>query len=100
VAVLSDPEGNETRALFGVADLAGKKVLEIGCGYGRLTMLYAEIAAHVTAIDPFDPWIQQAKESLPANLKGHVDFRNVPFEVFATQSEPGIFDRVILSWSL
>lgn len=100
MAVLSDPEGNETRALFGVADLTGKTVLEIGCGYGRLTLLYADIADHVTAIDPFDAWIQQAKESLPANLTGRVDYRSVPFEAFAAESKSEAYDCAILSWSL
>jgi len=32
-----DPENNETRALFDLANLSGKHVLEIGCGDGRLT---------------------------------------------------------------
>jgi glycosyltransferase involved in cell wall biosynthesis/ubiquinone/menaquinone biosynthesis C-methylase UbiE len=38
-------------ALIPYADLAGKHVLEIGCGTGVHTRLLAEAGAHVTAID-------------------------------------------------
>ena len=31
-----DPEQNETKHLYKFADIAGKRVLEIGCGEGRL----------------------------------------------------------------
>jgi 2-polyprenyl-3-methyl-5-hydroxy-6-metoxy-1,4-benzoquinol methylase len=98
--VQTDPEGNETRALFDMVNLVGKNVLEVGCGFGRLTWQYAEITAHVTAIDPFGEWIKQAKENLPDKLQGRVDFRNITFEELAVESKPAAFDNVILSWSL
>ena len=100
MTVQSDPEGYEIRALFDLAELKGKDILEIGCGFGRLTWLYAEVAGHVTAIDSYDAWIKQAQEDLPEKLKDRVDFRHVSFEEFAAKSDPGVFDRVILSWSL
>jgi 2-polyprenyl-3-methyl-5-hydroxy-6-metoxy-1,4-benzoquinol methylase len=100
MTVQSDPEGNEIRALFDMADLTGKAVLEIGCGFGRLTWRYAEAAGHVTAIDPYEEWINQAKEDLPDTLQGRVDFRHITFDEFAAQSDPGVFDCVILSWVL
>jgi 2-polyprenyl-3-methyl-5-hydroxy-6-metoxy-1,4-benzoquinol methylase len=98
--VQTDPEGNETRALFDMVNLVGKNVLEVGCGFGRLTWQYAEITAHVTAIDPFGEWIKQAKENLPDKLQGRVDFRNITFEELAVEAKPAAFDNVILSWSL
>ena len=100
MTVQSDPEGYEIRALYDLADLAGKDVLEIGCGFGRLTWRFAEITAHVTAIDPYEEWIKQAMEEMPEKLRGRVDFRHVTFEKFAAESDPGGFDCVILSWSL
>lgn len=100
MTVQIDPEGNETRALFDMVDLAGKKVLEIGCGFGRLTWQYAETTAHVTAIDSFEEWIKQAKRDLPDKLQGRVDFRHMTFEELTAETKSAAFDNVILSWSL
>ena len=95
-----DPENNETRALLELVDFGGQRVLEIGCGDGRLTWRYAGKAKHVTAIDPFADAITRAKENIPDKLKDRVDFRYIAFEKFAAESKPSTFDRVILSWSL
>ncbi len=43
-----DPENNETRALFDLADFRGQRVLEIGCGDGRLAG-HLRYLAHVDA---------------------------------------------------
>jgi len=100
MATRVDPENNETRALFALADLTGQHVLEIGCGEGRLTWRYAGSAAHVTAIDAFSPGIERARENLPDELHDRVEFHNISFEDFAAASAPSVFDSVILSWSL
>jgi 2-polyprenyl-3-methyl-5-hydroxy-6-metoxy-1,4-benzoquinol methylase len=48
-----DPEGEEIAALAAfVPTLDGARVVEIGCGDGRLTRRYARRAASVLAIDP------------------------------------------------
>ena len=95
-----DPENNEPRALFALADFNGRRVLEIGCGDGRLTWRYADKAAHVTAIDPFEESIARAKENTPDDLKSRVEFRHIGFHDFAAARESSIFDIAILSWSL
>jgi 2-polyprenyl-3-methyl-5-hydroxy-6-metoxy-1,4-benzoquinol methylase len=95
-----DPENNESRALFALADLTNRRVLEIGCGDGRLTWRYAHKAAHVIAIDPFEGSIRRAKENTPDDLKSRVEFRHIGFEDFAAASASSAFDIVILSWSL
>jgi 2-polyprenyl-3-methyl-5-hydroxy-6-metoxy-1,4-benzoquinol methylase len=100
MAVRTDPEGNETRALFELSRLDDAEVLEIGCGDGRLTRRYADRVAHVTAIDSFADAIDRAREWLPEKLNGTVDLRNVAFEDFAAASAPSVFDLAILSWSL
>ena len=100
MTVRLDPESNETRTLFELADFAGKQVLEIGCGDGRLTWLYANRAAHVTGIEPFARSFNEAEEGLPKALEGRVDFQNVSFEDFAAASDAGAFDLAIQSWSL
>ncbi|TFH34609.1 MAG: class I SAM-dependent methyltransferase [Anaerolineales bacterium] len=96
----SDPENNEIRALLDLADFSGKNVLEIGCGDGRLTGRYANVAASVTAIDPFEPGIQRAKENVPDKMRDRVEFNPIAFEDFASTCESAMFDIVILSWAL
>ncbi len=100
MAIRLDPDNNETHALFDLAEFDGKHVLEIGSGDGRLTWLFADQAAHVTAIEPYAESFAQAREDLPDELMGRVDFQNIAFEDFADGSESSAFDRVILSWSL
>ncbi len=96
--VLLDPDGHELAALLAAAgDLAGKRVLEVGCGDGRVTWLYADQAAQVVAIDPDEESIVAAREATPERLKGRVAFAVGEVEQFAA-GEP--FDLVILSWSL
>lgn len=98
--VRTDPVGNETEALFALVDLDETEVLEIGCGDGRLTWRYADRAAHVTAIDPFEDGIARGKRRLPDRLGATVDLRCVAFEEFAAETRPAVFDVAILSWSL
>jgi 2-polyprenyl-3-methyl-5-hydroxy-6-metoxy-1,4-benzoquinol methylase len=100
MAIIIDPENNETRALFELANFSGQHVLEIGCGDGRLTWRYADKAARVTAIDPAAKQIALAREHLPSQLQDRIEFQNIAFEDFAAASEPRAYDMVILSWSL
>lgn len=100
MTVRIDPEHNEPNALFALADFNGRRVLEIGCGDGRLTWRYADKAAHVTAIDPFEGSIVRAKENTPDHLKSRVEFRHVSFADFAAANDSSAFDIAILSWSL
>jgi 2-polyprenyl-3-methyl-5-hydroxy-6-metoxy-1,4-benzoquinol methylase len=95
-----DPEHNEPRAMFAVADFRGKHVLEIGSGDGRLTWRFAGRTARVTAIDPYEDSIAQARRDLPRRLRSRVEFQAVAFEDFAPTRQSGSFDSVLLSWSL
>ena len=100
MAIRTDPENNETHALLDMTNFSGQHVLEIGCGDGRVTWLYADKATHVTAIDPSAKLIALARQELPSQLLDRVEFHNVAFEDFATASNSSAFDIVILSWSL
>jgi 2-polyprenyl-3-methyl-5-hydroxy-6-metoxy-1,4-benzoquinol methylase len=98
MGVQLDPERHEIEALFDIVDdFAGKRVLEVGCGDGRLTWEYADRAAFVTGIDPDPEEIATAIEGTPSGLIGNVEFVVSGIEGF-NASLP--YDLVILSWSL
>ncbi|HEX9840490.1 MAG TPA: class I SAM-dependent methyltransferase [Anaerolineales bacterium] len=99
MTVSVDPENNETRALLALLDFSARRVLEIGCGDGRLTWRYADSAEHVMAIDPKADAITRARENLPKELKGRVEFHQFTFEDFSATGEPSSFDSIIFSWS-
>jgi 2-polyprenyl-3-methyl-5-hydroxy-6-metoxy-1,4-benzoquinol methylase len=100
MTIRSDPEHNEIRALCDLVDLSGKHVLEIGCGDGRLTWRYAEAAAYVTGIEPFQEAVGRAIANQPDRLRDQVEFHHITLEDFAAARESEMFDVVILSWSL
>lgn len=100
MAIREDPENNEIRALMDLADLAGKNVLEVGCGDGRLTWRYARKTASVVAIEPFEQSIQQARKNMPNDLQDRVVLQHIGLADFVHQHISANFDIVILSWSL
>jgi 2-polyprenyl-3-methyl-5-hydroxy-6-metoxy-1,4-benzoquinol methylase len=93
-----DPEGSHLAALRRLADFRGARVLEMGCGDGRLTEGIAEDAAHVLAFDPDAEAVARARETVSPDLAAKVSFRVAS----AGQLEiaPGSFDLVVFSWSL
>jgi len=94
MAILEDPERYEVRALTSlVPSFAGLRVVEIGCGDGRLTRRYAARAASVLAIDPD----ATAIASLPRRLK-NVDAKAVPIEELSVP--PQSADVVLFAWAL
>ena len=97
-SVRCDPEDTETAALLDMADFKGKRVIEIGCGDGRLTWRYAAWAAHVTAIDPKADEIETAIQDCPHSLRNHVEFKAKRLEDYHPPRE--LFDLAVLSWSL
>ena len=105
MSIQFDPEGEETSALFEFAvSLAGKRVLEIGCGDGRMTWRYAEQVAHLTGIDPKSEAIALARKNTPRGWKRRVRFHAMDLVTYAGQQPSGRedkkFDLVILSWAL
>jgi 2-polyprenyl-3-methyl-5-hydroxy-6-metoxy-1,4-benzoquinol methylase len=96
--VRQDPENSELAALYEfVGSFAGKRVLEIGCGNGRLTFQYAHQAQLVHAIDPSEKKISEAREKSPAHLRDRLEFWDVGIENFFA---PKKYDIALLSWSL
>src|SRR5262249_51537034 len=88
VTISEDPEGHEISAL------AGRRVVEIGCGEGRLTVRYAADAASVLAIDPD----ADAIAALAAEKLTGVDARALGVEQL--DLPPRSADIVLFAWSL
>jgi ubiquinone/menaquinone biosynthesis C-methylase UbiE len=95
---IKDPEGVEKRVLDEMVDFSGLRVLEIGCGDGRMTWLYADQAARVLAVDTESDSIADARKSIPRELAGKVRFRVASAEKLRVR--PNSFDIAFLSWSL
>ena len=93
-----DPEGAHLAALRRLADFRGARVLEVGCGDGRLTVGIAQDAATVLAFDPDADAVGEARRSLPVELRARVAYRVASAREI--EVEPGSFDLVVFSWSL
>ncbi|HET9848651.1 MAG TPA: class I SAM-dependent methyltransferase [Candidatus Dormibacteraeota bacterium] len=92
------PEGFELRLIERIVSLGRKRVLEIGCGDGRLTFQYASMASSVLAIDPDRPSIDDATAERDARGIHNVDFRVGSIEGLSPRGAP--FDVALFSWSL
>jgi ubiquinone/menaquinone biosynthesis C-methylase UbiE len=93
-----DPERTETKTLHKYADFTGQRVLEIGCGDGRLTWRYAKSARFVAGIDLEADDLRLATIDRPSDLEGTVTFARADsiHLPFATEK----FDLAVLAWSL
>ena len=87
----------EARLIERYARIAGRDVLEVGCGNGRLTVEYAGLAGRVVAIEPNRRLLASAR----ARIRG-LGLRNVQFAARPSQRgiRGGPYDVVLFSWSL
>jgi ubiquinone/menaquinone biosynthesis C-methylase UbiE len=93
-----DPEGAHLAALRRLGEFRGMRVLELGCGDGRLTLGIARDAAHVLAFDPDAEAVERARRSLPAGLSEGVRYQVASGKEI--EIEPHSFDLTVFSWSL
>ncbi|MFP6595230.1 MAG: class I SAM-dependent methyltransferase [Dehalococcoidia bacterium] len=94
----TDPEGTETRVINDLVDFGNKRVIEIGCGDGRMTWRYAGRAKSVLGIDPGPESIAAANAARPVELAESVNFR--VGDVTSTDFPDGPYDIAVLAWSL
>jgi predicted RNA methylase len=98
--VITDPEGIAAAVLVEFTNFDGKRVFEIGCGEGRITLGYAHNANQVTAIDPIAEDILTAQENITENLKDKVRFIESSIEDFNLPENSNPFDITLFTWSL
>jgi ubiquinone/menaquinone biosynthesis C-methylase UbiE len=98
VTPVLDPEGAHLVALHRLGDFRGRRVLELGCGEGRLTVGIAAEAARVLAFDPDAEAVERARRSLPAELAERVTYQVASGKEI--EIKPHSFDLVVFSWSL
>ena len=92
------PDGMEVRLIERFTTLRGKRILEVGCGDGRLTFQYAPTAKRVLAFDPDRPSIEDALDEQDWLNVRNVDFRVGSVEHLPARGAP--FDVALFSWSL
>jgi ubiquinone/menaquinone biosynthesis C-methylase UbiE len=95
---LKDPDGFERKTLLNYADFNDARVLEIGCGEGRLTWKYAGASRLTFGLDPDPDALRVARADSPADLCGRVHFSRASAHHLPLPKET--FDIAILAWSL
>jgi ubiquinone/menaquinone biosynthesis C-methylase UbiE len=94
----TDPERREVRMLLTQTPLRGARVLEIGCGDGRLTRRIAAAARSVVGIDSDASAIARAQRLRSPRHRGRIRFEVGRGEEL--QFRDRTVDLVLFSWSL
>ena len=87
----------ERNRLLRRGDFTGRRLLEIGCGDGRLTGEIAGEAGYLCGVDPDLAALHAAQKTRPHSLTAPVDFCAAPAESLPLAGRR--FDFVLFSWS-
>ena len=93
-----DAEGIEAAAIAAAAELDGRRVLEVGCGEGRLTRFAASHARELYAFDPDGARVRTAESALAPELRERVSF--AVHDADALDVGRRRFDLALCGWSL
>jgi ubiquinone/menaquinone biosynthesis C-methylase UbiE len=94
---IRDPEGAEIEFLRRTGAILDRKVIEIGCGNGRLTWRYADLAAAVAGVDPDLERLAEMNGTRPETVAKLVPFAQAAAEMLPFPSEA--FETAFFSWS-
>jgi ubiquinone/menaquinone biosynthesis C-methylase UbiE len=98
MSITIDPQGVETRAINKLVDFDGLRVLEVGCGDGRMTWRFAEMTSSLLAVDVDEEKIEAARRATPDDLRSRVRFETT--DITRAQLPTDSFDAAVLSYSL
>ena len=98
MTLFKDPEGNEKKHLHRSVNFNSKRVLEIGCGEGRLTWQYASASSLTIGLDSDKNALRVASIDRPTKLDNKVHFSTAQAEYLPFRKET--FDIAVLAWSL
>ena len=97
MTIQRDPEEVETHHLHKWATLGDNRVLEIGCGDGRLTWRYALTAREVAGIDLDSAQLLKARRESQPDFHPKVTFTQADSLALPFPSKQ--FDLAVFAWS-
>lgn len=97
MTLLRDPKKLESKYLHAFADFRDKRVLEVGCGEGRMTWQYARVTQITIGIDPDRDALRVASVDMPRAIQDKVHFTCAASEYLPFSKET--FDIAVLAWS-
>jgi 2-polyprenyl-6-hydroxyphenyl methylase/3-demethylubiquinone-9 3-methyltransferase len=98
VPVVIDPDGVELETIRGLVELRGLRVLDVGCGEGRLSFACAREGADVVGFDPDEESVAVARAETPNALRSRLRFEVA--HAREIELPKGEFDLALFSWSL
>ena len=98
MAITIDPQEREVRVFERLVRPRGQRVLEIGCGDGRVTRRLARLGAYVSAIDPDAASVRLARAALTKAAARRIQYRVGQAERLPYRARE--FDTIVFSWSL
>ena len=81
-----------------LATLAGKRALHLQCGTGEASLELAELGAVVTAVDPSEDALEQARERGPSIVWVQAEPGALPPELRRSRFDLVFADRGVLAW--